>query len=70
MMKSQFQVLKEVALEMGIEIKLAKKRDYSKQGIHRLYPDLHDLQDALDIAERDGFKTIYIHTGKTWLGPR
>lgn len=65
-MKNQFQVLKEVAKEMGIDIKIAKSGDAYKQGIHKLYATLDDIQDALDVAERDLFKTIYIHNRNTW----
>lgn len=65
-MKNQFQVLNEVASELGVKIKIAKPGDSSKQGIHKLYPDMHAMHDALDVAERDGFKTIYIHNSNTW----
>lgn len=66
MIKNQFQVLREIAAEQGIAIKVAKPGDASKQGIHKLYPDMHDMHDAMDVAQRDGFTTIYIHNSNTW----
>lgn len=67
-MRNQFQILKEVALEEGIEIKIAKKstKDLHKQGIHLKYPSFDELHDALDQAQKNGFKTIYIHNANTW----
>lgn len=65
-MKNQFQALKEIAQDVGVSIKVAKPGDATKQGIHKLYPTMHDMHDAMDVAERDGFKTIYIHNANTW----
>lgn len=65
-MKNQFEALKEIAHDIGVSIKIARSGDAFKQGIHRLYPNIHDLEDALDVAERDGFKTIYIHNSNTF----
>lgn len=33
----------------------------SKQGIHLRDPDTWYINDALQTADRDGFKTIYVH---------
>lgn len=30
-------------------------------GIHRLDPDERDVEDALEVAARDGFETIYVY---------
>lgn len=57
----------ELASELGIEIKIAKNlKDQNRIAIHLLNPDLDELEDALQTAERDMFPTIVIHTVKTW----
>lgn len=67
MTSNQFQLLSDMAAENGIEIVIARsENDASKIGIHRLYPDQNDLLDALDVADRDGFITIYCHNDATW----
>lgn len=65
-MKNQFQILREIGLEENIEIKRAKRGDYSKIGIHLLYPTIDELHDAFDTAQKDMFPAIYIHTSYTW----
>jgi hypothetical protein len=53
--------LREAADEIGVLVKLGYSADKDKVGIHLRYPTWADIWDALDVAERDGFKTIYIH---------
>ncbi len=65
-MKNKFDEIRERANEMGIEIKIAEMKDASAQGIHRLYPNMNDICDAVEQAERDGFTTIFIHNSITW----
>lgn len=65
-MKSQFQELRQIMTEEGIIIRIARKGDNNKIGIHKLYPDMADLQNACDVALRDGFKVIYVHNSYTW----
>lgn len=42
----------------GIKEKLHVK------GIHRIKPTSADIEDAIQVAERDGFDRIYLHTTK------
>lgn len=52
------------ANQLGVEVFLVPVENEaikSKQGIHLLMPSLHEIEDAFCVAERDGFKTIYIH---------
>lgn len=65
----QFQSIKQSASNIGIDIKIAKKGDVGLGGIHVLSPNVESLQDALDVAERDGFSTIFIHDDETWNYP-
>ncbi len=57
------QDLFDLAIELGIKIKIAKESDFASIGIHLLHPDLDELEDAINVAERDMFTTIYIHRG-------
>lgn len=53
----------DLANELGIKIINAKESDKTNIGIHLLAPDLDDLEDALQVAERDMFPAIYIYKG-------
>jgi hypothetical protein len=48
----------------SITVQLTNKRfgKDSRQGIHLKSPVQHELQRALETAERDQFETIYVHS--------
>lgn len=41
-------------------------KDASKIGIHLLNPDDYEISDAQEKAVRDNFKTIWVHTKRTF----
>jgi hypothetical protein len=52
------------AKSIGVTVYFVPAEDNAakaKQGIHLLMPSEYELEDALNTAERDGFKTIFIH---------
>lgn len=56
----------EAAQSIGVKIIRVKKHDHSMIGIHLLMPNQRELEDALNVAERDLFPAIYIHKFSTW----
>jgi len=57
----------DAANELGLNIVLASsKRDNLRVAIHLLEPTEHELFDALDVAAKDLFPCIVIHSKKTW----
>lgn len=45
-----------------IKIQAVGLREHREiQGIHLIDPDRRDIEDALESAERDGFKTVFAH---------
>jgi hypothetical protein len=61
------QELFDQAYEAGINIKISQSEKCSfKIAIHLLNPTLEEVEDALNTAEKDMFKTIMIHTNLTW----
>lgn len=47
-------------------VKARSRADARKIGIHLLTPDETELDRAQDDAWSKGFKTIYVHTKRTW----
>lgn len=61
------QELFDVAHELGIKIVVAQtKQDSNRIAIHLLNPNLDALEDAINVAERDSFPAIVIHSNKTF----
>lgn len=55
------------AFDLGIKvINATKEADKYLVGIHLLSPDIAELEDALNTAERDLYPTIIIHSNKTF----
>jgi hypothetical protein len=66
-MKNRKLELIEIANDLGIKVIEAKnKKDNGRQGIHLLNPDQSRFEDAICVAERDGFETIVLHSNATW----
>ncbi len=64
-MRSQCRITKEMKA-LGIKIIRVKTHNHTQIGIHLLCPNQRELEDAIETAERDMFKTIYIHTMSSW----
>lgn len=54
------------AKELGVKVLKGSKATRSNIGMHQLNPDAFELADALDTAERDGYRTIYIYDKRSW----
>lgn len=62
----RYEVL-ERAYMLGVKLVVAQSSmDNQRIAIHLLNPDLSEIDDALDQAERDGFEVIVLHTKLTW----
>jgi hypothetical protein len=60
----------DMAETLGINIVIAKSvKDNDLSVIHLLNPNASELEDALNIAERDLFQTIVIHSNETFNDP-
>ena len=46
--------------------KARTKKDAGKIGIHLLNPNINELDEAQNRAISNGFKSIWIHSDKTW----
>lgn len=58
-----------VELDDGTEVKVyraTKKEDAHLVGVHRLYPSMDEIQDAIETAIKDGFEKVILHSSKTW----
>lgn len=58
--------IRDWANAIGVKIYRAKIGDADKIGIHRLECEQHELEEALEQADRDSMPAIYLHTFKTW----
>lgn len=67
-MTNRRQKLLEYAFDNGIKVISAKsKEDNGKIAIHLLNPDLRAFEDAIDVALRDNFPVIVLHSNKTFM---
>lgn len=67
---NDYEFIMEAAQMSGIRIENADSAaQCSLNAIHLLNPNIWELTDALDRAERDGFGLILIHTQLTWPYP-
>jgi len=56
-----------LALEQGIEVKLAKRKsDVKEEGVHIIEPTLSDIIDGLKTAILMGFPAVYLHSKVGW----
>lgn len=61
----------ELADELGIDIRnVIHPLQATMLGIHLLSPNLDELADAIQTAERDQFSVIWIHSNATFKGAR
>lgn len=60
--------IKTWAANIGVKIVRVKEGQLvsHKIGIHLLEAEQFELENALERAEKDQFKTIYLHTFSTW----
>lgn len=62
------QELFDIAHQLGIKVINAHNVPNPRKliAIHLLNPDLDALEDALQVAERDMFPAIVLHSNQTW----
>jgi hypothetical protein len=64
--KLNWSLRKQMGTDAPRVIKATEIQDASMIAVHLLNPRFIDIEDALEVAQKDNFKVIVIHTARTF----